>query len=489
MPRGGVTGVDGARTAGAFRQGRVDARRGRVPDCAPSVGAAHVESRMTAVRATLALLLALALVPAPARAATLRPASLARLRHLVVIVLENHSFDNLYGEFPGADGFASARSLPPQVDAQGTPYATLPMPPGSRIPAGLPNRPFCIEDWVPATEKLPDLSHARDDERAQIAGGRMDRFVAFNSSKGEAYGYYHTMNLPLAKLAAEYTLCDRFFHDAIGGSMLSHLWLIAARTARWPDAPDSVRQRHDASGRLVHGGFVTDDGWVVGTCQSRLGPHAKGIPDSLLVPGQDFDTIGDRLSEKGVPWAWYAEGWNDALAGREGTSFKYHHNPFIFFTRYGPGTAARAEHLRDGEDFLRDVRAGTLPAVAFYKPIGIHNEHPGYADVMSGERFTEALVRAVMAGPQWDSTAIVITYDEHGGFWDHVRPPVADAWGPGTRIPAIVIAPFARRHHVDHTTYDTTSILALIERRWGLRPLATRDARSTPLLGAFDFGR
>jgi phospholipase C len=115
------------------------------------------------------------------------------------------------------------------------------------------------------------------------------------------------------------------------------------------------------------------------------------------------------------------------------------------------------------------------------------NEHPGYADVLSGERNALELIQKVMAGPEWNSTAIIVTYDEHGGFWDHVAPPVVDPWGPGSRVPAIVIAPFAKRHHVDHTTYDTSSLLALIELRWKLKPLGTRDAQSAPLLGAFDW--
>jgi phospholipase C len=434
--------------------------------------------------------LAVAAPPAaPASAPASTPAGLERLQHLVIIDLENHSFDNLYGEFPGADGFSFAKNIPPQTDEHGVPYKTLPVAPETRIPRGLPNRPFCIEDYIPASEKPKDLSHQIDDERLQINGGRMDRFVRFNETRATAYGYYHTMKLPLAKLAAEYTLCDRFFHGAIGGSMLNHVWMIAVQPARYPDAPARVRQQHDANGQVTNWGWVTDQGDVVGTCQSRLGPHDPSRPDSLLVPPQDFDTIGDRLSERGVSWAWYAEGWNAAVAGFDSTStFQYHHHPFIFFRKYGPGTPARAEHLLDAQDFVRAARAGTLPAVSFYKPIGRMNEHPGYADVLSGERNTLELIQTVMAGPQWDSTAIIVTYDEHGGFWDHVAPPVVDKWGPGSRVPAIVIAPFAKRHHVDHTTYDTSSLLALIELRWKLKPLGTRDAQSAPIMGAFEFG-
>lgn len=440
------------------------------------------------MRQRFPLLLALLLVGASLHAAAAAPPPLSRLKHLVIITLENRSFDNLYGEFPGADGFAFAKRLVPQVDERGAPYDTLPVTAASRLPHGLPNRPFCIEDFVPVDQKTVDISHALDDEGRQINHGRMDRFVQINSQKALALGYYHTMKLPLAKLAAEYTLCDRFFHAAIGGSMLSHVWMIAARTARWPDAPDTVRTRHDAHGNPTHGGYVTEDGYVIGTCQARLGPHSRTIADSLLVPPQDFETIGDRLSDQGISWAWYAGGWDAVLAGNPPATYQYHHQPFVFFRRYGPGTPGRA-HLRDETEFLAAARAGRLPAVSFVKPVGEHNEHPGYADVMTGEKHTLELVQAVMGGPQWDSTAIVITYDEHGGFWDHVPPPVVDRWGPGLRVPAIVISPFAKRHHVDHTTYDTTSLLALIEKRWGLAPLSKRDARANPMQGAFDFAQ
>jgi len=127
--------------------------------------------------------------------------------------------------------------------------------------------------------------------------------------------------------------------------------------------------------------------------------------------------------------------------------------------------------------------------VSFYKPIGADNEHPGYANLIDGEEHAASLVRSLMASKAWKSTAIVVAYDENGGFWDHVSPPTGDRWGPGTRVPAIVISPFAKRHVVDHTTYDTTSILALIEHRFGLRPLGPRDAAANDLQGAFAFRR
>jgi phospholipase C len=133
------------------------------------------------------------------------------------------------------------------------------------------------------------------------------------------------------------------------------------------------------------------------------------------------------------------------------------------------------------------AKAGNLPAVSFVKPIGEVNEHPGYANVLDGERHVEELISAIRNSPDWKNTAIIITYDENGGFWDHVSPPVVDRWGPGTRVPTLIISPFSRGGHIDHTFYETTSILAFIERRWKLTPLSTRDASANDLTAAFDF--
>src|SRR5439155_2237630 len=122
-----------------------------------------------------------------------------------------------------------------------------------------------------------------------------------------------------------------------------------------------------------------------------------------------------------------------------------------------------------------------------YKPQGNLNEHPGYADVASGDAHIADVIAKIQASSLWASTVIIVTYDENGGFWDHVAPPKADRWGPGTRVPAIIISPYAKKGYVDHTQYDTPSILKTIETRWNLAPLGTRDAAAAPLTNAFDF--
>jgi phospholipase C len=123
------------------------------------------------------------------------------------------------------------------------------------------------------------------------------------------------------------------------------------------------------------------------------------------------------------------------------------------------------------------------------KPLGPENEHPGYADLLTGQQHVADLIDAVRSGPNWHNSAIIVTYDENGGHWDHVAPPTdaahSDRWGPGSRVPALIVSPLARRHFVDHTLYDTTSILATIEDRWNLEALGTRDATANDLRNAF----
>jgi phospholipase C len=176
------------------------------------------------------------------------------------------------------------------------------------------------------------------------------------------------------------------------------------------------------------------------------------------------------------------------MAGHPDPLFQFHHQPFAYYANYADNTPGRAAHLKDEQDFYADAATGKLPAVTFIKPLGADNEHPGYATLVSGQQHVADLVSAVQNSAFWQDTAIIITYDEHGGRWDHVPPPEVDRWGPGIRVPAILISPFAKKSFVDHTQYDTASILKLIEERWSLQPVADRDARSGDLLTAFDFG-
>jgi len=452
--------------------------------------------RTRPIVASLALAVALGLAGTRPGPTAGQGGGLEKVNHIVVIYQENWSFDSLYGKFPGAHGFPDAGAAVHQVDKTGRPYATLPQPldttkkpvaPDPRFPATLPVAPFDAARYVPANQRTGDLVHRFYQEQYQIDGGKMDKFVAWSDAAGLVMSYYDAADMPVGRLAQQYVLADNFFHAAFGGSFLNHFWLVCACTPVWANAPADLRVQLDAQGVLAKDGAVTPDGYAVNTAYSVNEPHPAEMDPARLVPNQTAPTIGDRLDERGIPWAWYAGGWRDALAGHPDPLFQYHHHPFSYFARYGDGTPGRREHLKDEQEFFADLQDGTLPAVAYVKPLGPDNEHPGYADLLRGQQHVLELVAAVMRSPYWKDTAIVITYDENGGRWDHVAPPVVDRWGPGTRVPAIVVSPLAKRHYVDHTQYDTTSILKLIELRWNLKPVGSRDAATGDLRKAFDF--
>ena len=452
---------------------------------------------MTRKRALMAVL---ALLEVLVAAALLQPVSAASglepINHLVVIYQENWSFDSLYGSFPGANGLANAGSTRTQLDKNGKPYATLPFVPklGSnppepdpRIPADLPNAPFDLSKYVPADQQVGNPAHLFYQNQYQIDGGKNDKFVAWSTVGGLVMSYYDARDLPGGKLAQQYTLADNFFQGAFGGSFLNHFWLICACTPVWPNAPAGRVAQLDANGIMTKDGSVTPDGYVVNTSYTVNTPHPSNITNTAeLVPVQRLPTIGDRLSEKGISWAWYSGGWNDAVAGKPDKTFQFHHQPFAFFANYADGTPGRAAHLKDEKDFLQALATDSLPAVSFVKPLGADNEHPNTSTLARGQQHAADLVKAVQASPYWKDTLIIYTYDENGGRWDHVAPPAGDRWGPGSRVPTIIISPFARKGYVDHTQYDTTSILKFVETRWGLQPLGTRDAAANDLRNALE---
>ncbi len=426
--------------------------------------------------------------------------ALAGINHLVVIYDENHSFDNLYGSFPGANGISRARdTATTQVDlATGQPYTCLPQTDSHLIGTCLPDQPFDITKFVPANQKTRDLVHKFYQEQVQIDGGRMDHFVTVSDAKGLSVGFYPTDQLPVAKEAANFVLADNFFHAAFGGSFLNHQWLICACTPVYANAvsdggSNDLHTILGANGLPVagHDGQLTTKATGDFAVNTIFPSSVPTIAAARQLPLLQNTTIGDELSAKGVSWAWYSGGWNDAVAGHANSLFQFHHQPFNYYANYAPGMRGRS-HLKDETDFIAAARAGTLPAVSFVKPIGADNEHPGYTDVLTGEQHLINLINDVRNGPNWSDTAIVITYDEHGGFWDHVAPPTdashSDIWGPGSRVPTIVISPLAKRHFVDHTLYDTTSILATIERRWDVAALGTRDAEANDLRRSFTLG-
>lgn len=470
--------------------------------------------------------------PAPLTSGQLDKALRNNIKTVVVIYAENRSFNNLFADFPGTEKPLSA--LKPsdyqQRDRDGSLLANAPFPlkgpQGEDLPMGLVTR---------------DLWHVFYQNQMQINGGRNDKFVAWADSGGLTMGYYPQSRyaLRLWDLAEEFVLCDNFFQGAFGGSFLNHQYLISATAPVYPNASGSVARSQIATlmsddptdtqlkplpaspASAMQGppqfgpSALTPDGYAVNTLAPPYWPtwirdpqrpdYSKPDLPNVLVP-QRHEHIGDKLSRKGVDWAWYAGGCQATLEQFKDSpgipkipNFQYHHQPFNYFVQQGPEhPEERQRRLRDGglgddpssNHFLADAAAGKLPAVTFYKPQGNLNMLAGYADVTSGDRHIVRIVKTLRESPQWQNMVVVVTVDENGGWWDHVAPPKGDRWGPGSRIPALVISPFARKGTVDHTVYDTASILRLITRVFDLEKLdglAERDNamadRGQPPLG------
>ena len=411
------------------------------------------------------------------------------------------------------------------------PHGSLPSP--SNLPGG------CTEDIV----------HRFYQEQYQLNNGAQNRYTTGSDAVGLTQGYFDTTQLPIYKYlhsdrAPRYAIADDFFQSAFGGSFLNHQWLIAAATPTWAGMPASQHSIVDTNGMPnnyplytattpvldVAGtqacGLATTNlnvacgDYAVNTVQPPFQPTST---NPVKLSPQTGKTIGDELTAAGVSWAWYSGGWSNAAGevgapgwtnGTGGTCtdpysipnpawpycpnkvFQYHHQPFNYYANYAPGTPGRA-HLQDEQAFLDSVNASgrdcRLNSVSFVKPIGLENEHPGYTSETRGSDHLVDLLTAINGSACRKDTMVVVTYDEFGGQWDHVAPPGQggtagphDQWGPGTRIPALIVSPQLRGDFVvDHTQYDTTSILATIEHRWGVAPLGSRDAAVNDLSNVF----
>jgi phospholipase C len=442
--------------------------------------------------------------------------------------------------------------------------------------SAFPNSPFKIDDFIaPADTTCPppgdftkpngflkgtglpggctrDLVHRFYQEQYQLNGGRQNRYVTGSDAIGLTMGYYDTRALPIYKYLhapghPAYAVADDFFQGAFGGSFLNHQWLVAAATPVFPGATAAQHSVLDvngmptsyplyttpsatpladtavtaACGGSTPPGLACGD-YAVNTIQPPYQPFSS--PTALKLPPQTGPTIGDRLSAKGIDWAWYSGGWSNAdgdigapgwTNGNGPTTcsdpntapgsvfpncpdklFQFHHQPLNYYASFAPGTAARAAHLRDEVEFEQAAAASTkhcqLKPVSIVKPVGEENEHPGYASESTGSDHLVELLSSIEKSRCAKDTMVVVTYDEFGGQWDHVSPPGLgsrgphDKWGPSTRIPALVLSPHLRGDFVvDHTSHDTTSIAATIEHRYGLRPLSSRDARVSDLFSVF----
>jgi phospholipase C len=355
----------------------------------------------------------------------------AHLKHVFVIMQENHTFDNYFGTFPGADGLRPGLGVPvdPGVQAGGT-----------VVPYHLP------------ALRTQDLDHGQISARAAFDDGRMDGFVAAQQDRNLpgslALGYYDQSDIPYYwDLAMNYVLADRFFSSAMGGSLTNHQYWVAAK--------------------------------------------GSGTGESIPAGGFQMTTIFDRLQSADVTWKFYVKNYDPQLNFRHLDPT----NPRDSEVAWVPlltipavvDDPSKMARIQDLGNLYQDLVKGTVPSVSYIIQGGTSEHPPGH--VGNGQNATVGIISSIMRSQAWKDSAIVLTWDDWGGWYDHVVPPQVDADGYGFRVPALIISPYAKKGYILDQTADFTSILKFIERLHGLAPLTTRDEAATDLMAAFDFGQ
>jgi phospholipase C len=323
----------------------------------------------------------------------------------VIVLQENHSFDNYFGTYPGADG------------TLGKPLC-LPNVPGGTV---------CTSPYHEATLTPVDLNHDWKAAHADFNLGRMDGFVYTEGNPG-TMGYFERADLPRYwKAADQYVLCDHYFTSVMSESAPNHLFLVAGTS-----------------------GGIQDD----------------NVPATL-----PFPPIFEQLDQKAISWKVYGfTQWYERFA----------------YVQKTPGTKSK---FGPSGAFPKDVAGATLPEVSWVIGAPGGTEHPPQNVQLGQDSVADDIVNAVGRSPYWDSTAVFLTWDDFGGFYDHVAPPVVDAFGYGFRVPCIVVSPYARSGFIDSVVNDHTSILRFVEDRYQLSPLSARDGAANGMAEAFDFAQ
>jgi phospholipase C len=362
--------------------------------------------------------------PTPTPSGDHPPSTQTAVQHMVIVVLQNASFDHLFGTFPATNG-NSVDGLRPGIPGYSQTDA-----------AGNPVTPFLMKELAPGP--IPEGPKAY---KAVINGGQMDKFAFYNGDV--AMGYYDNTTPGISTLwgyASQYALADHYFGSVIGEAPSNQLYMVAANDN---DQPFSVQPPYPPC----------------------------NLPDPAATK-LTFQNVGDQLTQKGVPWAAYQESLGDCSA------YKPLHDPFQYFTST-QGTT------KDYSKFATDLSSGNLPSVVWVFPNNRDDMHPGFGPITNGITFIDNLVKQVQASSIWSNTAIVLVWDAGGGWYDHVAPPTVDSQGLNMRVPMIVISPLAKQNYVSHEQMDHVSILKFIQSNWGLASLNSRNAQSNDISDMF----
>ncbi len=369
-----------------------------------------------------------------AQAPAKRPADLTTITHWVFLIKENRPFDHYFGTFPGVNGATTGTISTGQI-----------------IPLGH------------APDTLPeDLTHTWASAQTSMDYGRMDKFDVGCVDNDVCMAQLYQQDIPnYWTYASTFTLADEAFSSLHGVSFPNHLYTIGAQSDGVIDNPP-----------MKESSWGCDS--PVGTTVPQL--NSQGY-ESYVYPCFDFTTLADSMQNAGLTWGYYAP--SEGERGYEWSALdaiNHIRNTSLWTSNVFPTT-----------QFITDAQKGNLPALSWLTPPGYQSEHPEGTSSCAGENWTVSMINAVMQGPDWGSTAIVLTWDDYGGFYDHVAPPQVDSYGLGPRVPWIIISPYAKPGYITHTQYEFSSFLKTVEERYSLPPLSDRDANANDIQDSFDF--
>jgi phospholipase C len=373
------------------------------------------------------------------------------IKHIVFFIKENRTFDNYFGTYPYANGAITA------TDSEG------------RVVL-LQHEP----------DQVPDINHSAEAARKAYDNGKMDHFdQLYSNSKRQAsvgidpYANYSLTQFQQSDIpnywayAQNFVLGDNMFSSLMGPSFPNHLYSVAAQ-----------------AGGVINNPIADQNVGTLGNSAQGWGcdvPHqlvqTQGSDGTILEKEAcfNFRTLADELDFKGYSWRYYAP-----PAGTDG--YVWSAFDAVRHIRYGPDW----KYVVPAKQFLSDSRSGALPTVSWIVSPAQYSEHPA-ASVCVGENWTVQMLNTLMQGPDWSSTAVFLTWDDFGGFYDHVPPQQVDGFGLGFRVPLLVISPYAKRGYIDHTQYEFSSMLRFAEDILGLPTLTKRDNEANNMLNAFDF--
>lgn len=368
------------------------------------------------------------------------------IKHIVYIMKENHTFDSLFGKFPGVNGATTGVVKVNGVDQ------TITLNPGQNVVSNFDH------SWIAA--------------KTAYDNGAMDQFNTADSLKActsAPYECYQAADQPLIpnywQLAQNYVLDDNAWSDMRGASFPNHLFEMSG-----------------ASGPDIQHSAVAGPGGSSWGCDAPSKARATLYNKTTVFPCFSFATLADEMQTAGVSWKYYA-----ASQGQAG----YNWNAADYYNQIRNTSLWQTNDV-NWSTFTTDAAKGTLPAFSWVSPPRYQSEHNG-EPMCQGENWTINLINSVMKGPDWASTVIVLTWDDWGGLYDHVAPQNVDALGLGFRVPFMVISPYAYatdnvgNRHISHAQIEVASVLRLAEEIFGLPSLGTRDATAGDLMQLLDF--